>query len=202
MKSISKFSVILVLFGITQCQSPSHPSKWSDEKLNEWFESGQYLDGLQIFPDPSTDHRMFAEHYYDHKEVWDKAFAFLKNTDLTNLPLGRIELGDHMYATVSEYFTKDREITLFEAHKINIDIHYVISGKESIDVASLESMTVTEPYKSERDLEFGTVPEFAALKATPDRFFIVYPSDAHRPSVRDGNDSIFTRKIVVKFPAK
>lgn len=202
MKSLIKMSVLLVLFGITQCQSPSHPSKWSDRELNEWFESGKYLNGLKILPDPSTVRRSFAEHYYDHKEVWDNVFAFLKNTDLTGLSSGRIEIDDHAYATVSEYFTKDREITLFEAHKIYIDIHCVISGKESIDLAPLESMTVTNPYHSERDIEFGTVPEFTALKATSDRFFIVFPSDAHRPSVRDGNDSILTHKIVVKIPVQ
>ena len=197
MKYLSGITLLLVLLGFTRCSS-SHPEKWSEQKLNDWFMSEQYLNGLQLIPDPSIDRRSFAKHYYDHKDVWDKAFAFLKNTDLANLPLGRIELGDKMYATVSEYFPKDRDATFFEAHKINIDIHYVISGKESIDVAPLESMTVTEPYNLENDIEFGTVPRFTELKATPDKFIIVFPADAHRPSV--GDDKVFTRKIVVKFP--
>ena len=202
MKSLSKIFVLLIVLGITQCQTSSHPSKWSDQQLNEWIESGQYLNGLQLLPGPSTDNRAFAEHYYNHKEVWDKAFAFLKDANLDTLPLGRIELGDNMYATVSEYYPKDREVTLFEAHEINIDIHYVIYGKELIDVAPLESMTVTRPYDEKNDILFGTVPKFTELKASPDRFFVIFPYDAHRPSVTDGNDSIFTRKIVVKFPMK
>ena len=200
MKSLIKFSVLLALFSITQCQTTSHPSQWSEQKLNEWFESGQYLNGLQIFPDPLTDRRTFAEHYYEHKELWNKAFAFMKNTDFANLPLGRTELGDKMYVTVSEYFPKDRETTLFEAHQINIDIHYVVSGREAIDVAPLKNMTVTQPYNTQNDVMFGTVPTFSELKSSPDRLFIVFPSDAHRPSMIIENDSTFIRKIVVKFP--
>jgi YhcH/YjgK/YiaL family protein len=202
MKSVSIFFVLLILFCFTQCQSSSHPSKWSDQKLDEWFESGEFLNGLQMLPNPSIDRRSFAEHYYEHKDVWNKAFDFLKNANLAGLPLGRSELGDNMYVTVSEYFPKERETTLFEAHRINIDIHYVVSGKEAIDVAPLESMTVTESYNPQRDLVFGTVPEFTKLKTSPGSFLIIFPSEAHRPSVKEGNDSIFTRKIVMKFPMK
>ena len=200
MKSLLKLSVILVLFSITQCQSPSHPSQWSDEKLNDWFETGQYLNGLQLIPDPSIDRLSFAIHYYDHKETWDKAFAFLKNTDLANIALGRIELGNEMYATVSEYSPKDRDSALFEVHKKYIDIQWIISGEELIDIAQLKDMTITKPYDSENDIAFGTVPDYSELKTTPERFYIFFPADAHRPALKAGNDSASVRKIVVKVP--
>ena len=194
--------MILVLFGLTQCQSSSHPSKWSDKKVNEWFESGQYLSGLQILPDPSIDRRSFAEHYYDHKEIWDNAFAFLKNADLAHADLGRIELGGKMYAMVSEYFTKDREGGLMEAHQKYIDIQYLLSGNELIDIAPLKNVTVTSPYDAEIDALFGSVTEYSELKASPERFFIFFPDDAHRPSLNDGNDSVLVRKVVVKVPVE
>ena len=202
MKTLLKISVILVLSGITQCRSSSHPSKWSETKLNEWFEEGLYLNGLQILPDPLTDRRTFAEHYYDHKEVWDKAFAFMKHTDFTHMPLGRTELGDNMYVTVSEYYPKVRELTLFEAHQINIDVQYIVSGKEAIDIAPLKDMTVTQLYDAESDIMFGTVPSYSELKSSPDRLFIIFPSEAHRPSIIIDNDSTLIRKIVVKIPVK
>ena len=202
MNHLSTFGVLLLLFCLMQCQSPSHPSQWSDQKLNAWFDSGEFLNGLSLHPDPSIDHRSFAKHYYTHKDVWNKAFDFLQHTDLANLPLGRIELGDKMYATVSEYFPKGRDTTLFEAHRTNVDIHYVISGKESIDIAPLESMTVIETYNFERDLMFGSVSKFTELKASPDRFFVIFPSQVHRPGVTIENNSLFIRKIVIKFPMK
>ena len=200
MKSSSKISVILVLTGITQCQPPSHPSKWSDEKLNEWFESGEYLNGLQLTPDPSIDRRSFAVHYYDHKETWDKAFAFLKNADVVNIALGRVELGDIMYATVNEYPLKDRDNALLEVHNKYIDIQWIFSGKELIDVAHLKDMTITKPYDSENDIAFGTVPGFTELETSPERFYIFFPADAHRPALKVENSSVSARKIVVKVP--
>ena len=202
MKSLSKISMLVVLSCLTQCQPLSHPSTWSDQKLNEWFESGQYLNGLQVLPDLSVDRRSFALHYYDHKEMWDKVFSFLKTTDFTHTALGRIELGDNMFANVSEYFTKDREGALFEIHQKYIDIQYVVSGNESMDIAPLKNMTVTKQYDSENDYALGTVTEFSELKASSERFFIFFPADAHRPGLKDGNDSVLIRKVVVKIPVK
>ena len=202
MKFLSTTSKLFILLVFTQCQSSSHPAKWSDQKVNEWFESGQYLNGLQMLPDPSVDRRSFAQHYYDHKETWDKAFEFLKNTDFANMALGRIELSNHTFATVSEYFPKDREGIPLEAHKKYIDIQYVISGYELIDIAPLKNMTVTTPYNSENDIMFGVVPEFSELKASPERFFIFFPTDAHRPGMGIGNDSVLVRKVVVKVPVE
>jgi len=200
MKSLTKIFMILVLTSLTQCQSSSHPSKWSDQKLNEWFESGQYLSGLQILPDPSIDCRSFAQHYYDHKEMWDKVFSFLKTTDFANATLGRIELDDKMFAIVSEYFTKEREGAPFEVHQKYIDVQYVISGNEEMDIAPLKNMTVTKQYDSENDYALGAVSEFSKLKASSERFFIFFPADAHRPGLKDGNDSVMIRKVVVKVP--
>ena len=201
MKSLSKIFILVMLLGITNCQQSSHPSKWSDQKLNEWFESGQYLKGLQLLPDPSIDHRSFAVHYYEHTGLWDRAFAFLRNTDLANVDLGRIELGDNMYATVSEYIPKDREGQLpFEAHKKYIDIQYIVSGKELIDIAPLKNMTVTQSYNSENEAMFGSVTDFSVLKASSERFFIFFPADAHRPNLKDGENDVLVRKIVVKVP--
>ena len=194
------FIVFSTVLFCTVCNAQSsHPSKWSDKKVKEWFESGKFLNGLPMIADPSIDKRTFAIHYYDHKETWDKAFAFLKNTDLSTLALGKIELGGGMYATVSEYDTKDRESTLFEAHKKYIDIQYIIKGKELMDVEPLKNMTVTKPYNEANDAMFGTVAKFKELKAMPGRFFLFFPTDAHRPSMKDGN-SLQVRKIVVKVP--
>jgi len=201
MRAVLRLSVLLVLSGFTQCRSTSHPSEWSDQKLNKWFESGQFLNGLQLLPDESIDRRSFAGHYYDNKEAWDKVFAFLKETDLPNTALGRIELGDNIYALASEYSPRrSRDPVLLEAHKKYIDLFYVVSGKELLYVAPLESLTVTVPYNPETDVEWGTVPAFSSWKASPDRFFVVFPDEAHRPGVRDGNDSVFVRKLVVKIP--
>ena len=196
--------MLLVLFGFVKCKPSSHPSTWSDQELNEWFESGEYLDGLTLVPDPSsTDRHSFAKHYFDHKETWDKAFAFLKDNDFTKADLGRIELGGNMYAMVQEYIPRDREGALFEVHQKYIDIQYVFSGVELMDLAPFEKMTVTASYDSDNDIAFGAVPEYSELTATPESFFIFFPADAHRPSLKAAvGDSVMIRKVVVKVPVE
>jgi YhcH/YjgK/YiaL family protein len=42
-----------------------------------------------------------------------------------------------------------------------------------------------------------TVNQTASYVATPDKFFIFFPSDIHRPSVKVGENKI-VRKVVVK----
>ena len=193
----------LSLTCLTQCQQSPHPSKWSDEKLREWFDAGEYLNGLRILPDASIDRQSFAVHYYEHKETWDNAFSYLKNTDFFNTPIGRVELGDGMYAIVQEYIPRDRESALFEIHQKYIDIQYLFSGVELMDLAPFEKMTVTEPYDSENDIAFGVVAEYSELTATSESFFIFFPTDAHRPSLKTSvSDSVMIRKVVVKVPVK
>ena len=192
--------MLLVLFGVASCQQSSHPPKGSDQKVNEWFDSGEYLNGLKLIPDPSIDRRSFAQHYLDHREIWDKTFAYLKETDFTSITPGRVELGDHVFATVSEYVPRDREEAIFEAHKKYIDVQYVISGHELMDIAPLENMTVTKQYDAENDVELGSVIKFLELAASSERFFIFFPTDAHRPGLKAEDDNALVRKVVIKVP--
>jgi YhcH/YjgK/YiaL family protein len=56
---------------------------------------------------------------------------------------------------------------------------------------------VLTPYDSNKDIEFMSVTRNSEFKATPDRFFIFFPSDLHRPSVKVGETSQ-VRKVVIK----
>ena len=106
--------------------------------------------------------------------------------------------GDNLYAPVSEYLTKNIEDAKFEAHQKYIDIQYVISGTELMSVAPLSmKKDVLVPYDSIKDVGFMTVAKSSDYIATPERFFIFFPSDIHRPSVRVGDYSQ-VKKIVVK----
>ena len=128
------------------------------------------------------------------------AFNFLKNTDLTKLDLKRYDIdGDNLFATVSEYISKNEETTNFEAHRKYIDIQYVISGKELMNIAPVISVKeVITPYDAAKDIEFVKVSKIVNYKATPSNFFIFFPDDAHRPGLKDGVNSP-VRKVVIKL---
>lgn len=188
---------------LSACSGNDDPSTWSSKQIDEWFEKGEWLNGWQIKPDESINRKTFAISYFKNKERWDKAFSFLKSNDLNELELKRYDIdGDDLYAPVSEYITKNEEDARYEAHKKYIDIQYVISGREFIGVAPLsQKQDVLQPFDEANDIEFFTVTGGENRLATPDRFFIFFPDDAHRPGLKDGENST-VRKVVVKLRAE
>jgi YhcH/YjgK/YiaL family protein len=155
--------------------------------------------GCNITPDASINKKEFATYYFKNRERWDKAFAFLKENDLSKLEVKRYDIdGDNLYATVSEYMTKNEEDAKFEAHRKYIDIQHVITGAEQMSITPLsDRKEELVPYDPAKDVEFMTVNQTSSFEATPDKFFIFFPSDIHRPSVKiSENKSV--RKVVVK----
>jgi YhcH/YjgK/YiaL family protein len=193
-----KVMVLTSFLGFFGCNSNSDPATWSTEKIDKWFEKGDWLNGWNVTPDGSINRKEFAVSYYKNKDRWDKAFVFLNN-DLTKLEVKRYEIdGDNAFAPVSEYLSKNEEDAKYEAHKKYIDIQYVISGVEQMSVAPLSALdSITVPYDATKEVEFMTVTQSNHFKATPDRFFIFFPSDIHRPGVKVGENSQI-KKIVVK----
>lgn len=194
-----KIMVFVSFLCLLGCQSSTDPATWSDEKINTWFEKGEWLNGWSVNPDATINRKQFAISYFKHKDRWDKAFAFLKENDLTQLELRRYDIdGDNAYALMSEYTTKNEEDARYEAHRNYIDIQYVISGKEQIGVTPI-SMKNEDlvPYNATNDIEFMTVNQGKDMKADPATFFVFFPDDLHRPGLKDGENSQ-VRKVVVK----
>jgi YhcH/YjgK/YiaL family protein len=198
----NSFLIIITTAGLavlSGCSGESDPATWSSIKIDKWFEKGDWLNGWQVQPDKSINRKAFAVSYFKNKERWDKAFSFLKSNDLSGLELKRYDIdGDNVYAPVSEYLTKDEKDARYEAHRKYIDIQYVVSGTEIIGLAPMSQKTeVLEPYDSTKDIEFLTSGDGENLIATPERFFIFFPEDAHRPGVKYQENSP-VRKVVVK----
>lgn len=153
---------------------------------------------LKIVPDSSTDTAEFNRQYKLNPGRWEKALSFLKETDLKELEQGRIELeGPDLFVLVNEYTTRNNEDTRLEAHRKFADIQYVIKGKELIGICPLASATETVPYDENKDICFLESHDEKILRATPERYFIFFPGDAHRPSIKDGENEI-VKKAVVK----
>ena len=132
------------------------------------------------------------------KDVLNKRIVeglnYLASTDFANVEDGRHELTDYMYANIQTYQTK--EDALFEAHRDYIDIQYVISGEEKIGITDYSSCFEAIAYDKEKDIEFlHGEGEFYPLRAG--EYIILYPQDAHKPSISLNNQST-VRKVVVK----
>lgn len=202
MKVLHYYGLILLMF-ITvliisfKSEGQSNNS-WTLAKSVKWYNSKDWLNGLQLMPHFSTDKQEFANQYHANKKWWDEAFAFLKRSDLETLKPGRYAIdGENVFATVSVGPTKDLDQTKWESHRIYLDIHYVIKGKEKIGIAPVSSAKVIQAYDSTKDIAFYT-SEGKYYTSSPNSFFIVSPEDAHRPGVKVDDYEVI-KKIVIKI---
>jgi YhcH/YjgK/YiaL family protein len=197
---IVNIMVLTSIFGLSGCYGQGDPSTWNAEKTGTWFEKGEWYIGWPVKPDNSINRSSMAKAYFKNSDRWNKAFTFLKDNDLLKLELKRYDLdGNNLYVIISEYNTKNPETARFEAHQKYIDIQYVVSGSEIIGIAPLTSKdSVLQKYDPAKDIEFLSVKKGLMVKATPARFFVFFPEDAHMPGLKEETNAP-VRKAVVKI---
>jgi YhcH/YjgK/YiaL family protein len=145
-----------------------------------------------------VDVQEFARQYHINKKYWDEAFAFLKNQDLNKIAKGKYPIdGDNVFASVTTDSTKNPDKTNWESHRKYIDLQYVISGEEMMGVCPVSKATVTKEYDEKRDAA-NYKAEGKTYAATPEAFFLFFPSDAHRPNITPGGNKV-DKKIVIKI---
>ncbi len=204
-KAIFNVLLIIMMTGMASCtgnnkKTPQNMQATESESTqNKWFTSGEWLNGWQVTPDSTINQQALEAAYTKHPERWEKAFVFLRDSDLVNMEAKRYDLmGDTLFASVSDYMTKNPDSARYEAHRKYIDIQYVAAGKELIGVSPLADTTQTfQPYNPTKDIGFYAVSPVVNHEATPGKLFIFFPSDAHRPGLRDG-ESAQVRKVVIK----
>ncbi len=197
--SIYKKLLLLVTFlSFTGAIFAQGTTAWTEKSAAKWLRSNEWKNGLKLDVHPSVNKVVFAEQYHKNKAVWDKAFAFLRDSDLVNLKPGKYVIdGDNAYATITEAPSKTFEQSAWESHRKYIDLQYVIKGEEKIGVAPVTTATVIKPYDDSKDAaNYNTEGQF--YNATPGTFFLFFPGDAHRPNIKvDGYDVV--KKLVIKI---
>jgi biofilm protein TabA len=127
------------------------------------------------------------------------AFEFLEKNDLPTMSLGRRDIeGDAVYALVQKASSRPPAEGKFEAHQKYIDIQYLVSGEEIIQVAPLDTLKMVTPYDDSKDIAFFSHPEkFQPITMHPDSFAVFFPEDGHMPLCHSGGPhELF--KVVVK----
>ncbi len=189
-------ALFLVVSQLLSCSTAHHPAAVSRAKINRWVQSRTWAGGLTWQLHPSTDMDSFYVAYHRNKRLWDAAFAFLKNQDLQQLPPGKYPIvGEHVFANVTDNPSNRIEDVKWESHKDYIDLQYVISGKEQIGVADTSGAAITKPYTVD---VINYQAEGTYYVAQPGTFFLFFPNNAHRPTIRvPGYDRV--KKIVLKI---
>ena len=197
MKKFFLLGSLLFFFSLSHLSAQSTKNNWSSHKAKKWFKKKEWLNGLSITPHSSIDKVQFAKQYHLNKASWDKAFAYLKNTDLKALANGRHVIdGNNVYAIVTEAPSKDYDKTAFESHRKYIDMQYVITGEEKMAKAPLASVTVNKPYDEAADIAYYT-GERKIYTVPAGTFMLFFPTEAHRPNITPGGNKV-VKKIVIK----
>jgi biofilm protein TabA len=197
MKRFFLIAAVLYSFGFMNLSAQSASNDWSAHKAKKWFKKKEWLNGLSITPHSSIDKVQFARQYHLNQAYWDKAFAYLKNTDLKALSNGRHPIdGDNVYAIVTEAPGKDYDKTAFESHRKYIDLQYVITGEENMGKAPVTSVIVSKPYNQATDLA-NYSGEGKIYTVPAGTFILFFPTDAHRPNITPGGNKVI-KKIVIK----
>jgi biofilm protein TabA len=197
MKKFFLLVSLLFFVSILHLYAQTSANDWSPHKTKKWFKKKEWLNGLDIKPHSSIDKSAFAKQYHLNQSAWEKAFAYLKNTDLKTLSNGRHVIdGDNVFAIVTEAPTKDYDKTAFESHRKYIDLQYVITGEEKMAKAPVTSVTVSKPYDETTDLANYT-GEGKIYTVPAGTFMLFFPTEAHRPNITPGGNKV-VKKIVIK----
>mgnify|MGYP003341393798 CR=1 FL=1 len=138
-----------------------------------------------------------ASKYNAVHPLFEKAFEWIKATDLINAEVGTIQIAEGLKAIISNGQGKTKEDSLkkFECHDKNIDIQVCLSGHETIGWRSRKDCTKPNgEYNTEKDVQFFHDGPDTYFQLKANQFAIFFPDDVHAPMIGDG----VIRKLVIK----
>lgn len=127
-----------------------------------------------------------------------KAFEFLQNNDLQNLPEGKHEIeGSKIFALINSYETVEPEKENMESHLIYTDVHYVIKGNEQIGHGFLQAMPKQKHIDINNDcIIYDAQPSFYST-LMEGMFAVFFPHDVHMPGIFLQKKCL-VKKVVIK----
>ncbi|MBS1665577.1 MAG: YhcH/YjgK/YiaL family protein [Bacteroidetes bacterium] len=180
--------------------------EWNKKIADEWFKKevwqqvkydgfGRPLEANPLKPHSSINRVLFAEQYHKNKAEWDKAFAYLRDTDLSTVAAGKFTV-DGQTVMVSDGRPRMMDTTKWEGHVLYADLQYVYRGREKMGRAEIAKLKPATAYDSVRDIRFyeGDGQYFEVGAGT---FCIFFPGEGHRPNLQidEGTDKKFVVKV-------
>lgn len=130
-------------------------------------------------------------------ERFRMALSYIREKRQCFPPCGEYEIdGRHVYAMIQAYDTKEEEECGWEGHRKYIDLHYIVSGEETVLVTELP--IENEGYDDTIDLLRGSAQASVKLPMRSDCFAVFFPNDFHKAKCHlNGVHGI--RKILIKI---
>lgn len=167
-----------------------------------WVAKGEWKNGFSAIPDETVDLREFYSQYHKNKEQWDAAFKWLAETDLLNIPKGKLMIpGTNIRASIEDSANEPLEKRKSESHRKKIDFMYVVKGTEGFYLLDHKSSKPNCEYNEERDVIRYDYDKDKShfFTSTPGRFIICFPQDWHIAKVATPLADQNLRVIVLKI---
>ena len=141
-----------------------------------------------------------AERYFNMHPAFEKAFAFLRQDGLAELPADRYEIdGDRLLCMISKGPGRSRAEAKLEAHRKYIDIQYVIAGTDEMGwKPTADCKVIDTEYDEDKDIMFFKDQPDSWTPVPAGSFVIFFPQDAHAPLVSSGEIHKVVLKIAVE----
>lgn len=145
-----------------------------------------------------------SKKYYGANKYFKEAFEFIDKAVSENLSAGKYVInGSELYASIQEYNTKNAEDCKSEGHRNYIDIQYIVSGVETMEVFDISKATVKSEYNDVKDVEFYEhFSDASVCNVSSGEYAIFFPEDIHRPGMAYKGENKPVKKIVVKVKAE
>lgn len=138
-----------------------------------------------------------ASKYLSVHPLFAAAFAYIRDTDLTQTPDGKGEIGPGLKTILSTGAgkTADASLAKFECHDKNIDIQVCVDGLETIGWKPREKcVSPNGEYNPEKDVRYFSDKPDTFFQLSSGQFAIFFPEDVHAPMIGEGS----IRKLVIK----
>ena len=141
-----------------------------------------------------------AERYFRMHPAFEKAFAFLRQDGLAELPADRYEIdGEKLFCMISKGPGRSRDEAKLEAHRKYIDIQYVIAGTDDMGwKPTADCKSIDTEYDADKDIMFFKDQPDSWTPVPAGSFVIFFPQDAHAPLVGSGQIHKAVLKIAVE----
>jgi len=138
---------------------------------------------------------------YLNPEIVQPIFRFLDEQNLLTIVPGRHSVAANgIFAIVIKTDSRNLKGQEFEAHRQNLDLHYLVSGKEVLGFTDISTLEIAAPYVMEEDYLLYHYPQQHSLIGLMEKQFVLFfPEDAHCAQGHIDRENPIL-KIVFKIP--
>jgi biofilm protein TabA len=150
---------------------------------------------------------------FDNVNELDTVFSYLRQAIANNTEINtricsmnqdqyeKIEITSEIFAIEQSYCTHQSEESLFESHIKYVDIQFLISGEEIIEVVHTDLLEVDSEYNEEGDYSlYKASPNSSKIIMQRGDLAIFFPMDGHMPGIKRKRERSRVFKAVVKVP--